>query len=66
MATTWQLIRHRSVYEEGGSRKTEKQTAADADGKPIEFASEDKAISAAGVYNTTDRVWRYQVHRKDD
>lgn len=62
----WQVMRHRSVYEEDGTRKVEKQIATDANGQAIEFGSEDKAHSAVGVYNRTDPVWRYQVHRKDD
>lgn len=62
----WQIMRYRTVYQEDGSRTVEKQIATDANGQTIEFASEDKASSAIGVYNMTDPVWRYRVHRKDD
>ena len=62
----WQVMRYRTVYQDDGSRTVEKQIATDANGQTIEFASEDKAASAVGVYNTTRSGWRYRVHRKDD
>ena len=65
MATKWQIMRHRTVYKDG-KRDEVKQLATDADGKAIEFASEDKAGSAVGVYNMTDPIWSYHVQRKDD
>lgn len=67
MAIKYQIVRRRTVYDDADhSRKTVEQVAQDADGKPIEFASEDKAGAAIGIYNMSDPVWNYSVVARKD